>query len=333
MKLKPNEVNNPPKSCRAFLIYGADGGLAKLHSQTLLKALKIDVADDFAITKLDFADVQSDPAMLHDALSAMSLMGDAPCVVVRDAGNRLTDILKDIYTASYDFNYLLVMAGELDSKSSLKALFEDEKRKNMAAIACYRVEGASLTAVIRTMLGEARINASPDVCAMLTSMLGNDRAIIQSEIDKISIYMGAERTLTPEIVQKCCADNQHLMLHQAMLELLAGNMLAFVRTTERLMQSGESMVAAMRVLQYHFTTLSGLVEKHLRSGSAPAELVKSNRPFINFTSQPLYVKAMMRWKNPSDLMRLQSKMVALEVQSKTTGVQDFMLMHEMLNIN
>ncbi len=330
MKLKPDDFAKIPASCRAFLIYGADYGLVKLQYQTLLKSLKIDESDDFALTKLDLPDILSEPAILHDALSAMSLMGDPPCVVVRDAGNYLTEILKNIYNANYELNYLIVMAGELDSKSSLKALFEDEKCKSMAGIACYRVEGDALNRVINAMLIERNISFHKDVLMILSSMLGNDRAIIKSEIEKINIYMGDDRVLTSEIVLKCCADNQHLMLYQAMLELLAGNKLAFTRMTERLMQSGESMVAAMRVLQYHFTTLGGLVEKYSRGG-VPSDLVKYNRPFIPFASQPLYAKAMIRWKNPTDLMRLQNKLVALEVLSKSTGAQDFIIMQELIN--
>ena len=335
MKLSSAQITSfiakPNPSCRAVLIYGADGGLVKMQQQALLKSLKINLEDKFALTQLDCANVLSEPAILYDALNEMSLMMvEPPCVVLRDGSNKLSDILKDIYASDRELNYLIITAGELDNKSSLRALFEDDKRKNMAAIPCYRAEGAALTTVIRAMLQEQKINvSSPDVLSLLTSMLGNDRAIIQSEIEKISIYMGAERNLTPEIVLKCCADSQHLMLNEAMLEWLAGNKLGFLRTLDRLLQSGENMVAALRVLQYLFVNLTALVEKCAKGGNA-LDIVKGHRPFINFASQPLYVRAINKWKNQADLMRLQHKMLELEVKSKSTGVHDFMIIHELI---
>jgi DNA polymerase-3 subunit delta len=329
MKLKSTEINkfvaNPNKNVRVFLIYGADGGLVREHFQNLLKSLKINASDAMNITNLEAQEVTSEPSILYDALFAMSLLGDAPCVVVRGANNKLTDIIADIYKQPRELNYLFLLAGELESRASLVLLAE--KADNMVAIPCYRAEGSALNAVIRETLLQHNLKFDDKIIELMAQMLGNDRLIIRGEIAKIALYMRTERNLTPEIVLKCCGDNQHLMLNETMLWWLAGDLRRFNRNIIRMLQAGENMVAAFRVLQYLSHNICAMVEKHL-NGASVDDVVKTTYPF---SLQPLYKKAIMRFKNPADLLHLQQKMLEWEALSKTTGVQDFMLLNMLYN--
>jgi DNA polymerase III subunit delta len=329
MKLKSSEiarfVANPAKAVRAFLIYGADEGLGREYFQTLLKSLKINANDPLNVSNLDAAEVLSEPSIIYDALFATSLMGDEQCVVVRRAGNKLTDIIVDIYSSNTELNYLFLLAGELESRASLVGIAE--KSANMVAIPCYRAEGGALNIVIKETLQSHKLIFDEKIVELMAQMLGNDRAIIRGEIAKIALYMGNERNLTSDIVLKCCGDNQHLMLNETMLQWLSGDLRKFNRNIVRMLQAGESMVAAFRVLQYLSHNICAMVEKHL-SGVSIDDAVKFAYPF---TLQPLYKKAIIRFKNPSDLMRLQRHMLQWEALSKTTGMQDFMLLNQLYN--
>jgi DNA polymerase-3 subunit delta len=333
MKIKPADVSaflrKPPATCRVFLIFGADVGLVKLQRDALLKGLGVIADDPFSTTILEQHSILSEPSMLYDALTAQSLMGDAPCVIIRDASNKLTDSVKDIAAHATAYNYLILLAGDLEASGSLRKLCEDAKQTSIATIACYREEGKDLAVTIRTTLQAAGVRADNDAIQLLTTLLGNDRAITQSELDKILLYLGGEKHLTADIVEQCCADNHHAMVSSAVLSWFAGNMTAFLNTTEQLLRSGESVIGLLRIVQYQLVQLISMAEK-CASGMNAADVVSNHRPFIHFREKPLYTAILQRWKSPHALLALQPAILSLEEQAKRTGIDTFMLLHQLM---
>src|SRR5688572_12647479 len=78
----------------AALFYGPDNGLARERSQQLIKAVLGAEYDSLSVLDVTEARLASDPAMLADELSAVSLMADQRVILIRDAGDKLTKILE-----------------------------------------------------------------------------------------------------------------------------------------------------------------------------------------------------------------------------------------------
>jgi DNA polymerase III subunit delta len=326
MKLAPRDIDSfvkkPPSGFRAVLLYGVDGGLIRSRRDALLAALRVDRSDPFACTELTHDAVEETPSLLFEALQSMTLTGQAPCVLVSDVGNKLTDTIKCALTTPACSNPLILIAGDL-AKGSLRTLFEDAKRKDCITIACYRDEGADLATTIRAMLQEKGIACTPPVMQVLCSLLGNDRAVTRSEIEKIDLYLGVDRTLTEEIVVELLGNNQHTILSDAAMAWIAGDMARFMTLSDRVFQAGEHPVAFVRVLLSAVSRLLTIVQK-IAEGAAPAQAMMAARPPVFFKEQPLYTRAIKRW-NTGDLLRLIAFLQNMEASVKNTPTPELLL--------
>ena len=103
----------------------------------------------------------------------MSMTGGRRVVRVRGAADALTKTLDAYLEDPSPDSLILIEAGELQARSSLRKLAENHVRA--AALACYRDEGAGLTALVNEVLGADGLRATPDamrVVGQLGQILG-----------------------------------------------------------------------------------------------------------------------------------------------------------------
>jgi DNA polymerase III subunit delta len=319
-------VKSPPKGLRAVLVFGADEGMVRLRRDALLTAYGIDRTDPFASTELDAHAVEETPSLLFEALQAMTLTGQAPCVMVSNAGHKISDTMRDALATPTCSNLLLLTAGDL-SKGTLRTLFEDAKRTNCATIACYRDEGTDLAATLRTVLQEKGIRAERPAMEALTSLLGNDRAVTLRELEKIDLYLGAERNLTEEVVHTLLSDNQHLEISDAAMSWLMGDMARFLTLCDRLFRAGEHPVVVVRFLLNGAMRLLG-IHQQLSEGKSPEAAMMAARPPVFYKEQPKYARALKRFSAP-ELLRLISALHGLEAEMKRTSTPELLFLQRL----
>lgn len=140
MKLKPREIDafirTPDPAVQAILVFGPDQGLVQERCRQLAKTVLDDLTDPFRLTDISDADLRQDPARLADEAAAISMMGGRRVVRVRGAADGLSKTFKSFLENPAGDALIIVSAGELTPRSSLRKAFEDAK--NGAAIACSR---------------------------------------------------------------------------------------------------------------------------------------------------------------------------------------------------
>jgi DNA polymerase-3 subunit delta len=330
MKIATKEIErflkSPPKGLRAALIYGVDEGMVRLRRDALLSAYGIDRADPFACTELDAHAVEETPATLFEALQAMTLTGQAPCVIVSNAGHKLSDCVKEALTTPTCSNLLVLTAGDL-GKGSLRTLFEEAKRTDSVVIACYRDEGADLATTVRNFLQERGIRAERPAMEALSALLGNDRAVTLRELEKIDLYLGTERTLTEDMVYALLSDNQHLEISDAAVSWLMGDTARFLTLTDRLFRAGEHPVALVRIMLNGVMRLLSM-HQHMAEGKSAEAAMLAARPPVFYKEQPKYARALKRFSAP-ELLRLLSTLHGLEADIKRTSTPELLFLQRM----
>ena len=88
-------VKAPDKAARVILLYGPERGLLSERLETIGKTVCPDLNDPFNVVKLSASQIIDDPARLLDETQAMSMMGGSRLIIITDAGNTLTPIIKD----------------------------------------------------------------------------------------------------------------------------------------------------------------------------------------------------------------------------------------------
>ena len=149
-------VKAPDKAVRVILVYGPDDGLMRERAKTMALTVVKDLYDPFNVAALSADLLNGDPARLNDEAFAISMMGGDRLVRIEDASDKLTPLIKE-YLATPCANALVILeAGELGPRSSLRKLCESAK--NAAAVPCYVDDERDLTRLIQTTLSEAKLS-------------------------------------------------------------------------------------------------------------------------------------------------------------------------------
>lgn len=125
-----------PDPSKAVLIYGADPMRVADARVTLCEALAgKDAAADMRLDRLPAGDLRRDPAAVIDSIKAVGFFPGPRVTVIEDAGDGTTAALKTALAAWEDGDAtLIVTAGQLGPRSTLRKLFEAAKTAFAAGI-------------------------------------------------------------------------------------------------------------------------------------------------------------------------------------------------------
>ncbi|SDW98579.1 DNA polymerase III, delta subunit [Marininema mesophilum] len=93
---------------------------------------------------------------------------------------------------------LTVPAEKLDARKKVVK----EMKKHVREVACQPLAPKALLAWVSARLQQAEARVHPQTVELLIQQVGGDLRLLAMEIDKLTTYVGKERTITPEIVNE-----------------------------------------------------------------------------------------------------------------------------------
>lgn len=301
---------------QAVLLFGPDVGLVKERLDQLTRQVIPTAKDPFRLIDLTMAMLKDDPARLADEMAAIAMLGGKRVVRIRDAGDGLAAPLQSWLDHPLGDALLLIEAGELTPRSSLRKLAETHDR--VAAIACYADDDSALQGVVSQSLRAHGLTAEPDAQAWLVDHLGGDRLQTRSEIDKLSLYMGANRRVSLADAAAVTGDSAALSQDDLAMAASEGDQAGAQRVLYRLLSEGISPVTILRGLQRHFTRLH-LAVSHVRDGKNPDSAIAALRPPPHFRVAGRMKQQISRWPGEKLAIALDLLLQA-ELDCKTTGL-------------
>lgn len=326
MKIQPRQIENfikaPDKQARVILIYGPEPGLIKERKKELGRSIVTDINDPFNAISITADHLAEDPARLPDEAHALSMMGGARLIIIEDGSDKITKIVKDYLEKPSPDNLVLIEAGDLKPKSSLRSLCE--KSENAAAIPCYVEEDYNIANLIRQNLKDYNFTIEQNALSWLASNLAGNRLRVRSEIDKLATYMGKPgQQITIEDALACCGDAGTETLEKLVYSIAGGQPEISQRCFRRLMAEGVSLIAILRALQNHFRRLH-YIKARTQKGEALPDAMKTLTPPIFFKQADAFKKQAQKW----DIYLLEDslqKLAGLESDCKKTGTPDMTL--------
>ncbi len=189
----------PDATGAGVLIHGADASRVSLHGKEVAeKLLGPAGADEMRLTRLSAGEIRRDPAVLQDALKAQGFFPGQRVVLVEDGGD---GIAKAAGAALDDWQqgdgFLIVLAGALPPRSSLRKLFEGAANARTAPVYDEPPGRADIEAALKAAgIGRIEPAALDDLVALgRVSDMGSFRKALES----LALYKyGDETPVTSE---------------------------------------------------------------------------------------------------------------------------------------
>ena len=324
MKIAPAQTNaflqKPDPAVRVVLIYGPDAGLVRERAESYAKKLVPDINDPFRTASLTGAAISEDSARLHDEMAAQALGGGSRLVRIQTASENmaaaLASLLNDPPSAD---SVLLIEGGDLDKRSKLRGLCENDSRA--AAIACYVEEGATRQRAISDILQGEGLQADRDALALLSDSLPSDRMAIRSELEKLALYIGAKgKTVKLEDVEAIVQDAGSAELDDLIFAVGSGDARRVTSLLDRLLEEQTSSVAILRSAVRHFLRLQ-IARYHLDNGVSAGEAIKKLQPPVFWKYLDSMTAQVRRWP-ATKIDAALSRLFEAEAAVKRTGTPD-----------
>lgn len=313
----PAFLKTPTKDCWAVLIYGPDEGQVREYASIIAKIAVKDPNDPFACVELSEDNLKAEPTQLHDELFAMSMLGGERLVRLDGSGEAIGKLLTEIYDQNNQPEaYLIVTAGELTPRSSLRALFE--KHNKLAALPCYKDESYQVDALIGQKLREANIRADREVVQYLAANLGSDRRVTLSELDKLVLYCGEGGQVTLEEAIDLVGNSAELTMDDLCNALADGNIRGVDRIMQKLLRENVQPIQILRALQRYFLRLHLAATTMQQQRLSADQVINDMKPKVFFKQVPVLRRQLGLWK-PAMLQEVLLMLTRAEQASKETG--------------
>lgn len=320
MKLAPRDFDgfcSAPGKIGAALVYGTDAGQVRQRAAQLSESWLGKNADAMAILELTADQVKEDAAILSDELAAMSLMAPRRVILLREVEDANLVSIQESITHRSPANFLVMYVTEsLPSTSKLRVWAE--RSPDVAAMACYKDEGAGLEQFIRDTLRGYGLRANNEVTRLLAQQISGDRQIIINELEKLSLYVGDEaEEITLEDVLAAVGENNDKSFDELNQAVAAGDMVGLCRLSDRLLLEGQPGLLLVRSLMRYFQRLESIAVKRAE-GMSIDSAIELLRPPVFFKAKPMLKAHASRWNGNACATAL-ARLQILELDSKRYG--------------
>lgn len=289
-------VGSPDIATGVILVYGPDAGRVRETADHLATHFAGPDPDPMATVTLHFADLESDPGHLIAEANSGSLFGVGPRVVrVRGATNAAAATLESL--AADSASIVIVEAGALSPGDALRKMAE--KAPGARALPCYADDDRSLGALIRQTFDGAGISVDPNAATTLREILGNDRAVTRTELEKLVLFAGQGGRLTSDDVLALCGDNAALAWDAVADAVGTGHPRALDDAVTRALAAGTDVSAMLGAVLSHFAALRAM-RAEFDAGTGTDAITRSHR--VHF-SRAKAVEAQIRAWSDAALAR------------------------------
>ncbi|NWG70468.1 MAG: DNA polymerase III subunit delta [Parvularculaceae bacterium] len=319
----------PGAATGAVLIYGPDAGLARERAEMLARRVVTDLKDPFNYIELSDSDLKGEPGRLADEAAALSFAGGQRVVRYRASGEAappaVATLIELLEQGRLRSNALVIIeGGDLSPRSGLRALFE--KAKAAIALPCYVDGPAALRSLAVGMARAEGLTFDDEALDLLVSLLGEDRALARSEIEKLLLYKGprqaSQRSAIQPVITKAdirvnLVDGAGDAADEAADAAADGDARELARALFRSATAGASPISLLRALWRQFARLKE-AQSRIAEGASHSEAMKKLRPPVFFAEERAFEARLRRWPGPR-LDEALALVLDAELSAKTTG--------------
>lgn len=319
MKISPSQIESyinriAQEKIAGCLLFGPEAALVNYRFNLIAKKITPNLADPFLVTNISKEKLTEDKAILGDEFFSYSMLGGRKLILIRDsdvaAGAALKMLFSDAYYAKKSDNFILIQGGDLDKSSALRKICEENP--HFAAIACYEDNDSVIKKFIVDELAKNKVKFNVDVTNFLFEKFGKNRQIILSELEKILIFLGDEKNLNVDLIEKLTASEAEISANEFVDNFVTQKFDLASLSAEKLFREGFEAVTLLRFLSNYLQKIyQARVEIDI-NGASFDEAIQNQRLF--FKAEAVFRVALKKLskdfliKNLANLQILEIKM-------------------------
>lgn len=255
---------------KAIMLYGHDKGVIDYIFSAIVKTI------GKTSYSYNYNDLLSSGADI--ILNNISLFGGSDIIKITEVPSVINTDLKDILLAG-PHHIAILIADELSPSSSLRKLFESEE--SLASIACYSDDVKNVRIISNSKITAAGKAIDSDALSYLSYHLNGDRNIIESELDKLLLYITDAKSITLDDVERSLSRNIISSPDFLCISFAKGDAKRFFLESSNLLSENISIVWIIRAIARYYINLYSVATQKA-GGMSLESAVATLRPPIFF---------------------------------------------------
>ena len=306
MEIKPAQVKlflqSPPQNLRVILVYGPDRGAVSERTRKLVKFYSGATDDAFTVSRMNGSDIISDQSPLFDEYLAIPMFAPMlennqeakKSVWIFDDGSQIHKQIKNLLDDKQDGNIVIIEGRDLKKTSAL--VKHCIKHKLAATIPCYQDSIGDISQLVREILGENQLKITTENLNFLQSMLGNDRQLSRSEIEKLALYCLNKPEVDQDDILSCLTGDAAKFSFDKLLDAIAGGRVNLAdKELCHFLQTGDHPVMIFAIIRNHFNMLH-IASAGVAQGRPAEMMVNSMRPPIFYNRKAAITSQLRNWR-------------------------------------
>ena len=268
----------------------------RARAEACVRAVAEDPDDPFRVTSLGPALLRDEPGRLADEAAALSLTGGRRAVRLRGVTEAAVPAVRSCLALPTVESLVVAEAGPLTPRSGLRRLCEQEQ--SLAAIPCYDESAEGARALIEAFCSQRNLSVAPETIAWLAERLGSDRRQIESEVEKLAVYLGDSGPdggeLTMEVAEACVGDAAEASADAVARLAVSGDLERLDRALARALYGGVQPIAMLRAAARRLARLH-LATGAVEGGASRADAMGALKPPVYPRERAAFAQEMTRW--------------------------------------
>jgi DNA polymerase III subunit delta len=292
----------------AVLVHGADRSAVYDLCKQVVKKVTGSADDALSIIRLTEQQVTGVKERLYEEFASVSMFGDKQVVWISDAGDAVVKSLEPILASETPGNLIVLDAESLAKTSKLRKLCEANSR--CASVALYEESPQELRARVQRQIKTAGLEISEDAMQKFMEFISFERAVGESEAQKLILYCHGQTTIEAEDVNAICGDTSEASSDELVDAVFGGNLLETDRFTASLSGGRSSLSLALQ----HVTKLQAM-SVQVSQGLSVDSVVNSPRFGIFFKRRSAIASQLKIWDTEA-LLNAEEKICAAVLQTR-----------------
>jgi DNA polymerase III subunit delta len=292
----------------AVLIHGGDrSAVYELCKQTV-KKITGSADDALNIVRLTEQQVTGSTERLYEAFASVSMFGGDQVVWISDAGDAIVKMLEPILAGGTSGNPIIIDSEGLAKTSKLRKLCEASPL--CASVALYEESPQELRARLQKQITAAGLGIAEDAMQKLSESISFERAVGESETQKLIVYCHGQATIELDDVNAICGDTSEASGDDLVDAVFGGNLLETDRFTASISGGRSGLSLALQ----HIMKLQAM-SVQVSQGLSVDSVVNSPRFGIFFKRRSTIASQLRAW-NTEALLAAEERICAAVLQTR-----------------